>query len=90
MARFRYIVDDVDQAVAFYTSRLGFQLKRQYGPAMAILQREDLELWLAGPPASQGTPREAVPTASHSDHGPTGCSPSTVNWPPESSPGCPP
>jgi catechol 2,3-dioxygenase-like lactoylglutathione lyase family enzyme len=56
MARFRYIVDDVDQAVAFYTSRLGFRLEQQYGPAMAILQREDMKLWLAGPPASASQP----------------------------------
>ena len=56
MAQFRYIVDDVDQAVAFYTSRLGFRLERQYGPAMAILQRQDLELWIAGPKASASKP----------------------------------
>ncbi len=56
MAQFRYIVDDVDQAVAFYTSRLGFRLERQYGPAFAILRREDLELWIAGPKASASKP----------------------------------
>ncbi len=56
MAQFRYIVDDVDQAVAFYTSNLGFRLERQYGRAFAILQREDLELWIAGPMASASKP----------------------------------
>lgn len=56
MARFRYIVDDVDQAVAFYTTRLGFELEQQYGPAMAILHRDDLTLWLAGPMASASQP----------------------------------
>ena len=56
MAQFRYIVDNVDQAVAFYTSRLGFRLERQYGPAFAILQRQDLELWIAGPMASASKP----------------------------------
>lgn len=56
MAQFRYIVDDVDQAAAFYTSRLGFRLERNYGSAMAILQREDLELWIAGPTASASQP----------------------------------
>ena len=31
MAQVRYIVDDVDDAVAFYVSKLGFELERQYG-----------------------------------------------------------
>ncbi len=56
MAQFRYIVDDVDQAVAFYTTHLGFELEQQFGPAMAILQRDDLMLWLAGPVASASQP----------------------------------
>lgn len=51
----RYIVDDVDAAVAFY-ARLGFALEEQYGPAMAITQREDVTLWLAGPDASASRP----------------------------------
>ena len=56
MAEFRYIVSDVDQSVAFYTEHLGFTLQQQYGPAMAILNRGDLQLWLAGPPASASKP----------------------------------
>jgi catechol 2,3-dioxygenase-like lactoylglutathione lyase family enzyme len=56
MAAIRYIVADVDTAVAFYTGQLGFALRRQYGPAMAILVRGDLELWLAGPDASAAKP----------------------------------
>ena len=56
MAQVRYIVDDVDKAVAFYTERLGFSLEQQFGPAMAILQRDDLRLWLAGPMASASRP----------------------------------
>lgn len=51
----RYIVSDVDQAVAFYTS-LGFEPLEQYGPAMAIMRLDDLDLWLAGPPASASRP----------------------------------
>jgi catechol 2,3-dioxygenase-like lactoylglutathione lyase family enzyme len=39
MAVTRYIVKDVDAAVAFYTQRLGFTLKQQFGPNMAILLR---------------------------------------------------
>ena len=52
MATFRSIVRDVDTAVAFYTTHLGFTLEEQYGPNMAILVRDDLELWVAGPGAS--------------------------------------
>ncbi len=52
MAQVRYIVNDVADSVAFYTSYLGFDLVNQFGRAMAILQREDLTLWLAGPAAS--------------------------------------
>ncbi len=56
MAQVRYIVHDVDAAVAFYRDRLSFELRQQYGPAMAILARGDLLLWLAGPPASASKP----------------------------------
>lgn len=52
MATVRYLVKDVDAAVAFYTGHLGFVLQQQFGPAMAILARQDLRLWLAGPMAS--------------------------------------
>ena len=48
MARIRYIVKDVGEAVAFYTSHLGFKLVQQFGPAIAILQRDDLELLVSG------------------------------------------
>ncbi|WP_170410183.1 VOC family protein [Ruegeria atlantica] len=56
MAHFRYIVSDVDQALVFYCEQLGFELIEQYGPAMAIIRRDDLELWLAGPVASASKP----------------------------------
>lgn len=56
MAAVRYIVDDVNTAVEFYVSNLGFQLKQQFGPAMAILERGDLTLWVAGPKASASKP----------------------------------
>jgi len=52
----RYIVHDVDAAVAFYAGALGFELKQQFGPAMAILTRGDLTLWTAGPMASAARP----------------------------------
>ncbi len=56
MARIRYIVKDVGDAIAFYTSHLGFELKEHYGKAIAILQREDLELLVSGPVASASRP----------------------------------
>ena len=52
MATARYLVADVGAAVSFYTQSLGFSLRQQFGPAMAIVQRGDLTLWLAGPPSS--------------------------------------
>jgi catechol 2,3-dioxygenase-like lactoylglutathione lyase family enzyme len=56
MAEVRYIVHDVDAAIAFYTGHLGFTLAQQFGPAMAIVERGDLTLWLAGPMASASKP----------------------------------
>jgi len=56
MATVRYLVKDVDEAAGFYSARLGFQLEQQFGPAMAILTRGDLRLWLAGPMASAARP----------------------------------
>ncbi len=56
MAAFRYIVSDVDTAIAFYTTVLDFELEEQFGPAMAIVRRDDLVLWLAGPPSSAARP----------------------------------
>ena len=56
MATVRYMVDDVSEAVAFYVSKLGFELEEDYRPAMAILVRGDLTLWVAGPTASASRP----------------------------------
>lgn len=56
MPSVRYIVHDVNTAVAFYTEALGFSLRQQFGPAMAILERGGLTLWLAGPAASASKP----------------------------------
>ena len=55
MAVMRYLVQDVDESIGFY-ARLGFTLEEQYGPAMAIVRRDDLDLWLAGPAASAARP----------------------------------
>jgi catechol 2,3-dioxygenase-like lactoylglutathione lyase family enzyme len=48
----RYLVSDVEAATAFYTDRLGFTLEQQMGPAFAIVARDGLSLWLAGPTSS--------------------------------------
>jgi catechol 2,3-dioxygenase-like lactoylglutathione lyase family enzyme len=56
MAVVRYLVDDVDAAVAFYTERLGFVLDQRMGPAFAIVTYADLSLWLAGPQSSAARP----------------------------------
>ena len=56
MATVRYLVDDVDEAVAFYLEHLGFELEQRMGTAFAIVRRDDLFLWLAGPESSAARP----------------------------------
>ncbi len=56
MATVRYMVGDVDQSIAFYTRSLGFKLEQQMSPAFARVSRDDLTLWLAGPPSSAARP----------------------------------
>ena len=56
MATVRYLVDDVDAAAAFYVEHLGFELEQRLGPAFAIVRRQDLSLWLAGPESSAARP----------------------------------
>lgn len=56
MATVRYLVSEVDRAVAFYTTHLGFALVEQMGPNFALLKRDDLTLWVAGPNASASRP----------------------------------
>ena len=52
----RYMVDDVQAAVAFYTTHLGFTLLSDMGPPFAEVQRGDLRLLLSGPQSSAGRP----------------------------------
>ena len=54
MANVRYSVDDVDAAVAFYTSHLGFDVQAQPAPSFAILSRDDLRLFLNTPDGPGG------------------------------------
>lgn len=52
----RYMVDDVEAAVAFYTTHLGFTLISKTAPAFADVARDDLRLLLSGPTSSAGRP----------------------------------
>ena len=52
----RYMVDDVDEAIAFYTKVLGFELISSAAPAFADVKRGNLRLLLAGPASSAGRP----------------------------------
>jgi len=45
----RYIVDDVDAAIAFYRDHLGFREQMHPDPAFAMLTRGDLRLVLVAP-----------------------------------------
>jgi catechol 2,3-dioxygenase-like lactoylglutathione lyase family enzyme len=45
----RYIVDDVDAAIAFYTERLGFDVVMRPAPPFALLARGDLRLLINAP-----------------------------------------
>ena len=47
----RYIVDDVEAAIAFYTERLGFGVELHPAPGFAVLSRGDLRLLLNEPGA---------------------------------------
>jgi catechol 2,3-dioxygenase-like lactoylglutathione lyase family enzyme len=55
-AAVRYLVADVDRAVAFYVEHLGFELVEQMGPAFAQVRRGDLTVWLSGPASSAARP----------------------------------
>jgi catechol 2,3-dioxygenase-like lactoylglutathione lyase family enzyme len=52
----RYMVDDVDASIAFYTKHLGFSLLSSAGPAFADVSLGDLRLLLSGPTSSAGRP----------------------------------
>jgi catechol 2,3-dioxygenase-like lactoylglutathione lyase family enzyme len=50
----RYIVDDVDAAIAFYTGQFGFTLVMHPAPPFAMLSRGELRLVLSQPNSSGG------------------------------------
>jgi catechol 2,3-dioxygenase-like lactoylglutathione lyase family enzyme len=55
-ASVRYLVDDVDRAVDFYTTYLGFTLGHHAVPAFADVMRDPLRLLLSGPTRSGARP----------------------------------
>ena len=56
----RYIVDDVDAAIAFYRRHLGFHEQMHPAPTFAMLGRGDLRLVLSAP-SGQGGGGQTMP-----------------------------
>jgi catechol 2,3-dioxygenase-like lactoylglutathione lyase family enzyme len=52
----RYMVDDVQEAIDFYTRHFGFEVRTSAVPAFADVVRGRLRLLLAGPESSAGRP----------------------------------
>jgi catechol 2,3-dioxygenase-like lactoylglutathione lyase family enzyme len=52
----RYMVDDVDASIAFYTKHFGFDVSMSAAPAFADVKRGNLRLLLSGPASSAGRP----------------------------------
>ena len=52
----RYMVDDVEAAIAFYAKHFGFDVLNDYSPAFADVQRGNLRLLLSGPTSSAARP----------------------------------
>ena len=61
----RYMVDDVEKAVGFYTTLFGFEVISSAVPAFADIRRGALRLLLSGPRSSAGRPMPdgRIPTA---------------------------
>jgi catechol 2,3-dioxygenase-like lactoylglutathione lyase family enzyme len=55
-ANVRYMVDDVEEAIDFYTRHFGFSVISNYAPAFGDVRRGALRLLLSGPTSSAGRP----------------------------------
>ena len=64
----RYIVDDVDAAIAFYCGHLGFTEKMHPAPTFAMLSRGDLRLVLSAP-STTGGGGQAMPDGTRPEPG---------------------
>ena len=62
LASVRYLVDDVDAAIAFYTDHLGFTVRSHPAPAFADVVRGPLRLLLSGAVSSgaRATPEDSA------------------------------
>ncbi|MDY7101455.1 MAG: VOC family protein [Actinomycetota bacterium] len=56
MVNVRYMVDDVEEAVGYYTKVLDFEILNNFAPAFADVARGNLRLLLSGPTSSAGRP----------------------------------
>ena len=56
MVNVRYMVDDVQASIDFYTEHLGFEVRTSAAPAFADVIRGNLRLLLSGPASSAGRP----------------------------------
>lgn len=56
MVNVRYLVEDVQASVDFYTDHLGFEIRLNAAPAFADVTRGNLRLLLSGPASSAGRP----------------------------------
>jgi catechol 2,3-dioxygenase-like lactoylglutathione lyase family enzyme len=56
MVNVRYMVDDVQESIDFYTKHLGFEVNMSAAPAFADVTRGSLRLLLSGPASSAGRP----------------------------------
>jgi catechol 2,3-dioxygenase-like lactoylglutathione lyase family enzyme len=63
LASVRYLVDDVQAAVEFYTGHLGFTVHTNVAPAFADVIRGPLRLLLSGPASSGARATPAGATA---------------------------
>jgi catechol 2,3-dioxygenase-like lactoylglutathione lyase family enzyme len=52
----RYMVDDVEESIDFYTRHFGFTVRSNAAPAFADVVRGNLRLLLSGPKSSAGRP----------------------------------
>jgi catechol 2,3-dioxygenase-like lactoylglutathione lyase family enzyme len=52
----RYLVNDVEKSITFYTQYLDFSLDQDMSPAFARVVKDDLTLWLSGPQSSAARP----------------------------------
>jgi catechol 2,3-dioxygenase-like lactoylglutathione lyase family enzyme len=66
MATIRYMVNDVERSIGFYTESLGFKLEQGGSRAFAKVATDGLTLWLAGPQSSAARP---MPDGRHPEPG---------------------